>query len=82
MVEVLSRSTARYNRLVKVPLYQRTPSINDIRLVAQYRPRVEHFTRILDKWKAVTYSNLTDVISLPHLKCALALVEVYEGIAL
>ena len=80
VVEVLSRLTARYDRLVKVPQYQRTPSIIDILLVAQDRPRVEHCTRGSDKWSWITCSNLKDVIDLPGLKCTLALADVYEGI--
>ena len=80
VVEVLSQSTARYDRLVKVPKYQRTPSIKDILLVAQDRPRVEHFTRVKEDWTAMEYVKLTDVIDLPHLRCTLALADVYANI--
>ena len=80
VVEVLSRSTARYDRMIKLPEYQRTPTISDILLVAQDRIRIEHVTRILDNWRTVTYTTLTDVIDLPYLKCTLALADVYEGI--
>jgi len=80
VVEVLSRSTSRYDRLVKVPLYQRTPSVNDILLVAQDRARVEHISRNAAGWKTVIHSGLAATIELAHLDCRLALADVYVNI--
>ena len=80
VVEVLSKSTAGYDRLVKVPMYQQTPSINDILLVSQDRARVEHFTRDKGKWNLNTYSELGGVIPLPCRNCTLALADIYSNI--
>jgi len=80
VVEVLSRSTTRYDRLVKVPLYQRTPSVKEILLVAQDRARVEHITRNAAGWKTVLHSGLAATIELSHLDCRLALADVYVNI--
>ena len=80
VVEVLSKSTARYDRLVKVPLYQRTPSVKDILLVSQDRARVEHLSRIGNSWKSVTHSGIDAVVEIQHLNCALALADVYNNL--
>lgn len=82
VVEVLSRSTARYDRIVKLPLHKRTSSIRDILFVTQDSARVEHFTRQQEDWTAMEYTKLTDVIDLPNLRCALALADVYANIEL
>ena len=80
VVEVLSRSTARYDRLVKVPLYQRTSSIEHILLVAQDRAHAELFSRQSGKWKTTIYSGPSAVIDLAHLGCTLPLLDVYANI--
>ena len=80
VVEVLSRSTARYDRLVKVPLYQRTPSIQDILLVSQDRARVDQISRTASGWKTVAHSGLAATIEIPVLGCTLPLSAVYANI--
>jgi len=84
VVEVLSKSTGRYVRLVKLPLYQRTPTMTDILLVSQDRVRLEHLARNDEKakWKSAVYSKLTDVVELPSLNCALPLADVYSKVKL
>src|SRR4051812_2231475 len=77
VAEVLSRSTSRYDRLVKVPLYQRTDSVKDILLVAQDRPKIDHLSRNANGWKTITHSGRDAVIEIPHLQCTLALADVY-----
>lgn len=80
VVEVLSKSKAGYDRLVKGPLYQRTASIQDILLVAQDRAKVEHFTRLNGNWTLHAYTDLTDVILLLHLNCTLAIADTYANV--
>jgi len=82
VVEVLSKSTARYDRLVKVPAYQRTPTLSDILLVSQERDHVEHISRNeqTGEWKSKVYSNLADVIELPSIECSLALSDIYLNV--
>lgn len=65
LVEVLSPSTARYDREGKWQLYQSIPSLTDYLLVAQSQVHVEHYQREADGWRyrvfregaAVTLSN-------------------------
>ena len=82
VVEVLSKSTSRYDRLVKVPAYQRTPTMSDILLVSQDRDRVEHFSKNekTGKWKSTIYTDLADVIELPSIQCSLALSDIYLNV--
>lgn len=51
LVEVLSKSTERYDRGDKWDAYQRLPSLTDYLLVAQGVVRVEHFRRDGDGWR-------------------------------
>ena len=78
VAEVLSRSTARYDRLVKVPLYKRTQTLQDILLVAQDRPYVEHFARDGEIWNRATHSKRADVVELALPGCSLALADIYR----
>ena len=82
VVEVLSKSTGRYDRLVKVPAYQQTASITDILLVTQERDRVEHISRYdkTSKWKSTVYNDLADVIEQPSIHCKLALSDIYLNV--
>ena len=67
---------------MKVPAYQRTPTISDILLVPQDRDRVEHLSRNdkTGKWNSTIYANLRDVIELPSIHCKLALSDVYLNV--
>jgi len=84
VVEVLSRSITGYDRLVKVPQYQRTPSMADILLVSQDKARVEHLTRIgkTGKWKTTTHASISAIVELPSIACSLPLADVYLNIDL
>jgi len=52
VVEVLSKTTERYDRGDKWAAYQRLPSLTDYLLVAQQTPRIEHYRRELAReWR-------------------------------
>ena len=82
VVEIQSKSTGRYDRLVKLPLYQRTPTITDIILVSQDRDRVEHFSRSEKpgKWKSTVHTALSDVIELASIGCQVVLSDIYLNV--
>lgn len=82
VVEIQSKSTGRYDRTVKLPMYQRTPTTSDIILVSQDRDRVEHFSRSekTGKWKSTIHSALSDVIELASIGCQLALSDIYLNV--
>jgi Uma2 family endonuclease len=82
VVEVLSKSTGRYDRVVKLPLYQRTPTLSDVLLVAQDQVRVEHLSREggTAKWMSTIYSDRSDRIEIPSIRCSLGLSDVYSNV--
>jgi Uma2 family endonuclease len=82
IVEVLSKSTHRFDRSVKVEEYQRMPSVQAILLVSQDRPRVEVYLRHGDSWKHLIVSGLEKFIEIPSPRCMLPLADIYEGVAL
>lgn len=78
IVEVLSSSTAGYDRDLQFRRYQLIPSFAEYLLVAQDAIRVEHAIRQpVDRWLWSTYGQSTDTIALPSIGCTLALAEVY-----
>lgn len=83
IIEILSRSTAGYDRREKFGQYRRIPTLNDYLLIAQTRCLVEHYLRQSDgKWLLTEYNDLSDVIELPSIGCRLALSDVYEQVML
>ncbi len=80
VVEVLSKSTAGYDKLVKLPLYQRTPTIGDILFVSQERNRVERISRAGDQWKSTVFTELSDSVDVPSIDCSLALSDIYLNV--
>jgi Uma2 family endonuclease len=83
LVEVLSKSTADYDRGEKFEHYRTLPSLQEYLLVAQERCHIVHYTRQPDHtWLLAETSALTDQIHFPSLACDLALSEVYAKVRL
>lgn len=81
IIEVLSKSTAAYDRGEKFEHYRKIPSLVEYLLIAQERCLVEHFTRQPDdRWLLAEANSLQDVIELPSVGCKLALADVYEDV--
>ena len=81
IVEVLSDSTALYDRGTKWMLYQGLGSLREYVLVSQDAPRVERFTRQADRqWLYESVSGLDGEIRLASLDVLLPLAEVYERV--
>ena len=79
IVEVLSPSTADYDRGTKFASFRRLPSLRDYLLVSQTAVQVEHFTRHDDEtWRLAETSDPDAVLELPSIGCRLALRAVYE----
>lgn len=79
LAEVLSPSTEAYDRLTKLEHYRRTPSVAEILLVAQDRPRIEHWVRGGDsRWILEDVQDLDATVELPSIGCTLPLKTVYE----
>ncbi len=78
LVEVLSPSTADYDRGGKFTHYRRLPSLHEYILISQDRPLVEHYVRQgPDEWLLTEQSSLQDNLVLPSIQCQLPLSEIY-----
>lgn len=81
IVEVLSNSTEQGDRGNKFRCYQTLDSLQVYVLVAQYRPRIEVFTRQEEgTWRYVAFEGLDAVVPLPTIGCELRLADVYARI--
>ncbi|MEP7352755.1 MAG: Uma2 family endonuclease [Acidobacteriota bacterium] len=80
IVEVLSPSTANYDRGLKFVLYREIPSLNDYLIFHSDSIHVEHYTRQLnDSWLLTHHHGEEARISLPSIHCELVLGSVYAG---
>ena len=77
IIEVLSPSTANYDRGFKFEQYRRLKSLKDYVVIAQDRVHVEHSTRQGDAWMLRETSDLNGVIELPSIECRVGVAEVY-----
>jgi Uma2 family endonuclease len=81
IVEVLSPSTERFDRNRKFDLYKAIESLSDYILVAQDRPRIEHFRRMPDgTWSLNLADGLESGITVESIGCTLLLKDVYERV--
>ena len=82
LVEVLSPSTAKYDRTTKFELYKSLPSFKHYLLVEQDRVGVAyHFKTETGTWKNRTYTNLDDIIKLFDFEdVELLIADFYDGI--
>ncbi|MBK8046236.1 MAG: Uma2 family endonuclease [Anaerolineales bacterium] len=79
IVEVLSRTTAAYDRGAKFAHYRTLESLRDYVLISQDIPLVEHFARQPDdKWLLGVYDQLESVITLDGIPATLPLSELYD----
>jgi Uma2 family endonuclease len=78
VVEVLSDSTAAFDRGKKFQSYQQIESLQEYLLVSQDEYVVEHYLRQGDdRWLYTRVGGLGEAIILPTLKCRLALGDIY-----
>jgi Uma2 family endonuclease len=78
LVEVLSPSTADYDRGGKFTHYRRLPSLREYVLISQDHALVEHYVRQgQDEWLLTEQNALQDTLPLPSLDCRLPLSEIY-----
>src|SRR5205085_3411542 len=78
LVEVLSKSTASYDRGEKFEHYRKLASLAEYLVIAQTKYHVEHYVRQPDnQWLLAETDDLQQTIHLPAIACALALTDVY-----
>jgi len=81
LIEVLSTSTERYDRIAKTSYYRTLDSLQEHLLVAQHETRVEQYVRQSNgEWAQYEYRSLDDVVELKSIECLLPLREVYDRV--
>jgi|SRR5215831_10412515 len=81
LVEVLSRSTEKYDRIAKTSYYRTIDSLQEHLLVAQNEIRFEQYTKQSDgQWLFSEYLSRDNVVDLPSIECTLKLSDVYDRI--
>jgi Uma2 family endonuclease len=81
LVEVLSTSTASYDRGFKTSRYRLLPSLREYLLIEQDQPLVELYRRAnRNKWELEDASELTAKLTLESIGCELTLEAIYERI--
>jgi Uma2 family endonuclease len=81
IVEVLSPSTATYDRGVKFDFYRHIPSFREYMLVQQDRPYVSVFYREEENlWRTTDVGGKGKEVELQSIGCALSLDDIYDNI--
>lgn len=80
--EVLSPSTEIYDRTTKFQKYRMgNETLIDCILVSQDKPFVEHFSKYPNgKWLYRSYIEISDILHIESIECALNLREIYERV--
>jgi Uma2 family endonuclease len=83
IVEILSRSTASYDRIKKFGYYRTIESLSEYLLVAQDEYKVEQYTKQADgRWLLSDIRSLEGLVELSSVGCMLALRDVYDKVSL
>jgi Uma2 family endonuclease len=79
VVEVLSPTTQRHDRIAKWREYQRIPSLQHFVLIEQAERRVEVYSRTETGWALASIEPPEDMIALTAISASLSLEEIYRG---
>jgi Uma2 family endonuclease len=83
IVEVLSKSTAAYDRRAKFGYYRTLDSLAEYILISQNEYHVaQHVRRADGRWLLTDYRSREDTISLESVNCSLPLDDVYDRVVL
>lgn len=82
IAEVLSESTAEYDRGAKFELYRSIPSFRDYLLIEQDSIAVEHRWRDGEEWRVAKYTSREDVIHLTGVPLDVHVGDLFAGIAI
>jgi Uma2 family endonuclease len=81
LIEVLSPSTAAYDRGQKLAQYRTIEGLAEILLVSQDEPRVDRHSRDGDRWSHAVVTGLAAVVLLTSVDCPLELAEIYDKVS-
>lgn len=79
IIEVLSESTERHDRLEKGPAYRALPSLREYALVAQDRPALELYRRREGDWDCLIFED-ADTVELASVKLSFPLPDLYADL--
>ncbi len=79
IVEVLSPTTQRHDRIAKWREYQKIPSLRHFVLVEQAERRIEVYSRTDTGWALATIEPPEDAVTLPAISASLSLEALYEA---
>ncbi len=80
VVEVLSPSTAAYDKGEKFEVYKQITSLQEYILVSQERVNVERHFRLGTQWRAIEFHELVDTLPLDSIGCELPLAHIYRRV--
>ncbi len=80
VIEVLSPSTAAYDRREKFTRYQQITSLKECILISQNRIHLEHHLRQENQWLATEFQKFEDVVPVTSIECELLLDHVYRRV--
>ena len=80
LIEVLSASTAAYDRGEKFAAYQKLDSLCEYVLISQDSVCVEHYFQQEQDWDLTEFRSLDDVFQLPSIGCELSLQVIYAKV--
>lgn len=82
IIEVLSPSTARYDRTTKFDQYQQIPTLQDDVLIYQSQPQVDVYSRAEnDTWLLTRVQGLGSTVTIPAVGQTLSLQDIYTRVA-
>lgn len=83
IVEVLSPSTEKDDRIAKFSHYRRLPSVKEYILIAQDSVRLEQYVRQSDgRWLLSEYSDPEITVEIQSIGCELLMKDVYDKVEL
>lgn len=82
IVEILSPSTERSDRRIKLPVYQNIRSVREIMLIDADNHHAELYRRENDHWGIELVRGAEAVLSLVSVELRISMSELYEGIAI
>jgi Uma2 family endonuclease len=80
IIEVLSRTTERYDRNEKFEHYSRLESLQEYVLVSQKRMRVEQFVRDGAHWQMSDLTDPQSLLRLAPIGCEIRLDDIYRNV--
>lgn len=79
VIEVLSPSTARYDRREKMASYRGIPSVEEYVVVAQ-KPTAVMIYRRAEQWEQRVLESLDDVVELRSIGLSIPVARIYDGV--